>query len=170
MNKKSRIEQSKAYQDDKYIKAWLVGLSERTRLNYLEGFADWYAFIGMTPTQMIEKRLKDTSSDSMADRMYFEQKFRAYKAHLENRGTLSPIAIKSQLIPVASFFGRNGLKLNLKRGDWESNQEGQKVKTAKLKLEKDDIKAMYPSQPLPFFGLLLSTLLKNLKRNMMNNN
>ncbi len=142
MNKKSRIEQSKAYQDDKYIKAWLVGLSERTRLNYLEGYADWYAFIGMTPTQMIEKRLKDTSSDSMADRMYFEQKFRAYKAHLENRGTLSPAAVKSQLIPVASFFSRNGLPLSLKRGDWESNQI-QKVKTAKLKLEKDDIKSMY---------------------------
>jgi hypothetical protein len=40
MNKKSRIEQAKAYQDDKYIQSWLVGLSERTRLNYLEGFAE----------------------------------------------------------------------------------------------------------------------------------
>jgi hypothetical protein len=142
MVKKSRIEQSKAYQDDKYIKSWLVGLSERTRLNYIEGFADWYTFMNMTPTQMIEKRLKDTSSDSMADRMFFEQKFRACKQHLEDSGTLSPIAIKSQLIPVASFFSRNGLKLQLKRGDWESNQV-QKVKTAKLKLEKEDIKSMY---------------------------
>jgi hypothetical protein len=113
MDKKSRLEKSKEYQGDKYIKSWLVGLSERTQLNYLEGFADWHSFMGMTPTQMIEKRLKDTRSDNMAERMFFEQKFREYKIHLEARGTLSPIAVKSQLIPVASFFSRNGLKLNL---------------------------------------------------------
>ena len=104
MSNKSRIEQAKAYQDDKYTKSWLVGLSERTRLNYLEGFADFFAFMNMTTTQMIEKRLKDTRSDSMAERMYFEQKFREYKLHFENRGNLSPAAVKSQLIPVASFF------------------------------------------------------------------
>lgn len=104
MDKKSRLEKSKAYQDDKYVKSWLVGLSERTKLNYLEGFADWYAFMGMTPTQMIEKRLRDTKSDSIAERMFFEQKFREYKKHLEDLGTLSPIAVKTQLIPVASFF------------------------------------------------------------------
>jgi hypothetical protein len=142
MGKKSRLEKSKAYQDDKYIQSWLVGLSERTRLNYMEGFVDFYAFMNMTPTQMIEKRLKDTRSDSMAERMYFEQKFREYKLHLENHGNLSPAAVKSQLIPVASFFSRNGLQLSLKRGDWESNQI-QKVKTGKQKLEKEDIKAMY---------------------------
>jgi hypothetical protein len=142
MDKKSRMEKSKAYRDDKYIKSWLVGLSERTQANYLEEFSEWYAFMGMTPTQMIEKRLKDTRSDNLAERMFFEQKFREYKQHLEDFGTLSPIAIRTQLTPVASFFSRNGLKLNLKRGDWESNKV-QIVKTARLKLEKEDIKAMY---------------------------
>jgi len=142
MDKISRMEKSKAYRNDKYVKSWLVGLSERTQANYLEGFSDWYSFIGMTPTEMIEKRLNDTRSDNMAERMFFEQKFRAYKKHLEDLGTLSPIAIRTQLTPVASFFSRNGLKLNLKRGDWESNKV-QKVKTARLKLEKEDVKAMY---------------------------
>jgi integrase len=142
MDKTSRIEKSKAYRNDKYVKSWLVGLKERTQINYLEGFADWYAFMGMTPTQMIEKRLKDTRSDNMAERMFFEQKFREYKQHLEDLGTLSAIAVKTQLIPVASFFSRNGLPLNLKRGDWESNQV-QKAKTTKLKITKEEIKAMY---------------------------
>jgi hypothetical protein len=53
MDKKSRLDKSKAYRDDKYIISWLAGLKERTRLNYLEGFAEWFAFMGMTPTQMI---------------------------------------------------------------------------------------------------------------------
>jgi hypothetical protein len=142
MDKTSRLEKSKAYQNDKYVRSWLVGLKERTQANYLEEFSEWYAFMGMTPTQMIEKRLRDTRSDNMAERMFFEQKFREYKQHLEDLGTLSPIAVKTQLIPVASFFSRNGLPLNLKRGDWESNQV-QKVKTSKLKIAKEEIKAMY---------------------------
>jgi hypothetical protein len=141
MDKLSKLKKSKEYENDKYIQSWLIGLKERTRQNYLEGFADWYEFIKMTPTQMIEKRLKDTRSADMTERMFFEHKFRDYKKHLEQLG-LKTISVKTQLIPVASFFGRNGLKLQLKRGDWESNQV-QQVQTSKLKLNKDDIKAMY---------------------------
>ena len=97
MDKKSRLEKSKEYQNDKYIQSWLKGLSERTQINYLEGFADWYSFMGMTPTQMFEKRLKDTASTNQEDRMFFEHKFREYKKHIEQLG-IKAISVKSLLI------------------------------------------------------------------------
>lgn len=132
----------KPYENDKYVKLWLKGLSQRTKENYLADFADWLAFIGMTPTQQIEKRLKDTNSNNIGDRLFFEHKFRAYRESLEKRGNLKPQAIKTMLIAPASFFSRNGFKLNLKRGDWNASQV-QQVKTARSKLTKEDVKAMY---------------------------
>ena len=47
----------RAYEKDKYFKKWLVGLSERTKENYRTHFQAWFDFIGMTPTEQIEKRL-----------------------------------------------------------------------------------------------------------------
>ena len=132
----------KPYLDDPYVESWLKGLSQRTRENYVADFASWLDFIKMTPTEQIEKRLKDTASTNIADRMYFEHKFIDYREHLEKRGNLKAIAIKTMLIPVASFFSRNGFRLHLKRGDWEADVV-QEVKTARSKLTKEDIKAMY---------------------------
>jgi hypothetical protein len=66
MDKKSRMEKSKAYRNDKYVKSWLVGLSERTQANYLEEFSEWYAFMGITPTQMIENTPMSCSTISFA--------------------------------------------------------------------------------------------------------
>jgi hypothetical protein len=132
----------KPYLKDPYVVSWLKGLSQRTRENYIPDFASWLAFIKMTPTEQIEKRLKDTASTNIADRMYFEHKFIDYREHLEKRGNLKAIAIKTMLIPVASFFSRNGFRLQLKRGDWEADVV-QEVKTARSKWTKEDIKAMY---------------------------
>ena len=141
MNKVSK-KSVKPYLNDKYVKKWLTGLSQRTKENYTANFASWLAFIKMTPTEQIDKRLKDTSSTNMMERAFFEDKFVQYREHLEQRGNLKAAAIKSMLIPVASFFSRNNLPLKLKRGDWESNQV-QEVKTARSKLTKEDIKSMY---------------------------
>jgi len=132
----------KPYGEDKYIKLWLNGLAQRTQQNYFEQFAEWYSFTGMMPTEQIEKRMKDLRSDSITERLFFEQKFREYKVHLETRGDLSAVTIKTMLIPVSSFFSRNGLPLALKRGDWEPNTV-QKAKTTRLKVTKEEIKSMY---------------------------
>ena len=97
MDKQSRLDKAQEYQDDKYVKSCLAGLSERTQTNYLEGFAEWYAFMGMTPTQMYEKRLRDTVSANQEDRVFFEHKFREYKKHIEQLG-IKAISVKSLLI------------------------------------------------------------------------
>jgi integrase len=107
----------------------------------------------MTPKEIIEKRLKDTASNNLTERTFFENKFREYKEDLEQSGKLSASSITTLLTHVASFFSRNSLPLNLKRGDWKSTLET-KVKH-RFKLSLDDVKAMYAHANLRDRALML---------------
>jgi len=138
---------------NKYVENWLTGLSERTKENYLREFPKWENFVKMSPTEQIEKRLKDLTSEDLTERTFFEQKFRAFKEYLEKEGKLSALSIKTQLRTVASFFSRNGLPLALKRGDWESTLETKVIH--RFKLSRDDVRAMYAHANLRDRGLLL---------------
>ena len=129
---------------DKFFKTWLVGLKERTKQNYADEIWGWIVFVNMTPTQQIQKRMHGltlTTTD-LSERTYFENKFRAYKEMLEQKGNLKAGAITTLLIPVASFFSRNGLPfLALKRGDWKTNLEQEVI--PKTKTTKETVKSMY---------------------------
>lgn len=138
---------------EKYIETWLNGLSERTKKNYLREFPTWLEFIKMSPTEQIEKRASDLASKNLTKRTFFENKFRAYKEHLEKNTTLKASSIKTMLRTVASFFGRNGLPLALKRGDWESTKKTEV--THRFKLSKQDVKQMYAHASLRDRSLLL---------------
>jgi hypothetical protein len=131
----------KPYEKDEYFKKWLVGLSPRTKENYSNEFHDWYIFIGMTPTEQIKKRMHDLTTENLSERLFFENKFRAYKEYLEKRGGRKPLSVKTMLRTVASFFSRNGLPLNLKRGDWESTLEQPVIQ--RWKITKEEVRAMY---------------------------
>jgi hypothetical protein len=61
---KKRIE--KPYEQDRFFKKWLVGLSERTKENYTNEFNEWFVFIGMTPTEQIQKRMHDLTTQDIA--------------------------------------------------------------------------------------------------------
>jgi hypothetical protein len=141
-------------QKDQYVKQWLNGLSERTKENYLAEILKWNSFIAMTPEQQITKRIADLTSQNLAERQFFEQKFREYKALLENLGKLSSLSIKTQLRTVASFFGRTVGKLQLRRGDWNSTLTTRIQNKLSLKLE--DIKKMYAHANLRDRVLLLT--------------
>jgi hypothetical protein len=142
------------FKEDKFYKRWMNGLKKRTKENYSAGFQNWLVFIGMTPTEQIQKRMHDLTTTDITERQFFEDKFREFKTYLENKSDQKAISVKTQLIPVASFFSRNGLRLQLKRGDWESNQT-QEVKQ-RLKLSRDDVRAMYLHANLRDRGLLLT--------------
>jgi integrase len=107
----------------------------------------------MNAKQQIEKRLKDLTSGDLTERTFFEQKFRTYKEHLEKKGNLSAISIRTMLTVVASFFSRNGLTLNLKRGDWQSTLETKVLHRFKLSL--DDVKKLYAHANLRDKALML---------------
>lgn len=126
---------------DEYVKQWLMGLSERTKNNYLFQFRLWVNFVNLTPTEQIKKRIEDLTSKDLMERHFFENKFRAYKEQMESEGKMTAISIKTSLICVASFFGRTVGKLDLKRGDWNSTLST-RIKN-KLELKLDDVKSMY---------------------------
>ena len=128
--------------NDTYIKRWLSGLSKGTKKTYPKLLEDWLTFIGMTPTEQINKRMHDLISTEITERTFFEDKWRQYKESLENSGTNSDSKVHDRIKAVSSFFTRNSLPLALKKGDWNSTQK-QEVITPKLKLNLDDIKRMY---------------------------
>lgn len=145
---------NKPYEQDEFFKKWLVGLSDRTKENYTNEIHGWITFVDKSPTQQIKKRMHDLTTQNITERTFFEDKFRAYKEYPEKKGDLKPSAVKTLLIPVASFFSRNGLPLQLKRGDWESTQVQEIVQ--KTKTTKEDVKAMYSHGNTRDRALLLS--------------
>ena len=94
----------KAYEQDEFFKKWLVGLSERTKENYSNGIRGWIAFIELSPTEQIKKRMRDLTSQDLTERLFFEGKFLAYKEHLEQNSNLKPIAVKRCLFPLRASF------------------------------------------------------------------
>jgi len=143
----------RSYEQDEFFKKWLVGLSERTKENYSKEIHGWILFVDMTPTEQIKKRMHDLTTEDINERTFFENKFREYKEFLEKQGKLSALSIKTMLRTVASFFGRNSLPLNLKRGDWESTLETSVLQ--RWKINKEDVKAMYGHASLSSRCLLL---------------
>ncbi|MEM3377533.1 MAG: tyrosine-type recombinase/integrase [Candidatus Bathyarchaeia archaeon] len=141
------------YEQDEYFKKWLIGLSPKTKKNYTQDYHEWHAFIGMTPTEQIKKRMQDLTTQDLTQRLFFEDKFRAYKEYLEQKGNLKHATVRSKLRTVASFFGRNGLPLALKRGDWEPTQQQPIIQ--RWKLTREEVKAMYAHANLRDRALLL---------------
>ena len=140
-------------ENDSYVQRWLTGLSDRTKDNYLQRIPLWVSFVQLSPTQQIEKRLKDLTSQNLIERTFFENKFREFKETLENKGNLNAKSVTTMLTAVASFFGRNDLRLNLKRGDWKSTQETEVIQ--RWKVTQDDVKRMYAHANLRDKCLLL---------------
>ena len=139
-------------ENDAFIKRMLTGLSARTKENYLRRLPMWNAFIKMSPTEQIEKRLQNLTSQDLIERTYFENKFREYKELLEKQYT-EHATVTTMLTAVASFFGRNDLRLALKRGDWKSTLETKVIQ--RWKITQDDVKRMYAHANLRDKCLLL---------------
>ena len=128
--------------NDTYIKRWLTGLAKKTKHGYPSLFQDWLTFIGLSPTEQINKRMHDYTSQDITERCFFEDKWKAYKEYMESTGTHKDKWIHDRLKVVSSFFNRNNLPLALEHGAWKSTQK-QEVIEKKEKLNLDDIKRMY---------------------------
>src|SRR3990170_2672780 len=143
----------KPYEQDEFFKKWLVGLSPRTKENYTTEYHEWHVFVDMTPTEQIKKRMHDLTTEDLTQRLFFENKFREFKEYLEKRGNLKPSSVTTMLRTVASFFSRNGLRLSLKRGDWQSTQEQSVIQ--RWKITKEEVKTLYAHGNLRDRALLL---------------
>jgi len=139
--------------NDKYVKRWLNGLKPRTKQNYIDDFPEFLNFIGMTPKEIINKRMHDLTTEDISERQFFEDKWREFKECLETKDNVRGSSITTKLTPIASFFSRNGLRLNLHHGDWKANVTQEPLKKWKMALE--DVKAMYTHANLRDKALLL---------------
>lgn len=143
----------RSYEKDQYVQTWIKGLSDRTKENYLNEFRAWLDFCKMSPSEQIQKRVKDLTTQDLTERLYFENQFRGFKEFLEKQGKYKPDTVKTLLRTVASFFSRNGLPLALKTGDWASTQTQQV--TTRIKLTKENVKSLYAHGNLRDRALLL---------------
>lgn len=140
MSKGRPVVKDYSWMEDKYAKSWLAGLAAKSQSNYKKQFGEALEFMKMSPTEMIEKRIRDLTSQDLSERQFFELKFREFKAQLEEtKATHS--SVLAYLKCYASFFARNGVKLNLRRGDWMSTKPQKVIKHYTPTLE--EIKRLY---------------------------
>ena len=103
--------------NDQYVKEWFIGLSDASKDNYTKEFPKWLDFVKMTPTEQIERRLKDLRSDNPRERAFFERRVIEFKSVLVEHGYSKNTIEKNYLRTVQSFFSRNRLPLKFKRGE-----------------------------------------------------
>jgi integrase len=128
--------------NDTYVKRWLMGLAKKTKHGYPSLLQDWLTFIGLSPTEQINKRMHDLTSQDITERCFFEDKWKAYVCPCFPSFLYKDKWIHDRLKVVSSFFNRNNLPLALEHGAWKSTQK-QEVIEKKEKLNLDDVKRMY---------------------------
>lgn len=108
--------ENKEWLNDQYVITWFNGKAEKTIKNYKSFYPEWLEFIGMTPTEQIEKRLKDLISQDKPTKEYFEGKLVEWKVELLKQFD-SESSIRARLTTVRSFFSSNRLELHLSKND-----------------------------------------------------
>lgn len=111
---KVHIEQE--WEKDDYVKEWLKKVGERTRKNYIERYPKWLNFIGMTPKEQFEKRIKDLQSTNPKVRGFFEDKTVDFKNLLVTQ-KFKASSVQCTLTPVLSFFKHQRVGLKFARGE-----------------------------------------------------
>jgi len=107
---------------DKTVQKWFSEIGERTKDNVIQPFSEWLKFIGLTPTEQIEKRIQDLQSPNPQTRRFFEDKLIEWKNTLvkevdeEGKRKYVVSAIKSKVQRVMSFFSHNNVRLMFARG------------------------------------------------------
>src|SRR3990170_7704785 len=104
------------WEKEPYVIEWLNKVSERTQKNYRERFPKWLTFVGMTPTEQIQRRFKDLQSQNPKERGFFEDKTVEFKNALITQN-LRPSSVTCTLTPVMSFFSAHRVPLRFKRGE-----------------------------------------------------
>ncbi|MCW3995733.1 MAG: site-specific integrase [Candidatus Bathyarchaeota archaeon] len=105
---------NKEWLSDPYVTEWLSKVGDRTQQNYKERFPKWLAFIGMTPTEQFQKRIKDLQSTNPKERGFFEDKVVEFKNALIAQN-FKASTIQCTLTPVLSFFSAHRVPLRFKR-------------------------------------------------------
>lgn len=115
-------ESNNAWQQDKWVIHWMSKLGEGSRKGYRKDFKKWLNFIGLTPTEQIEKRFKDTqiqatTPEQLKARRYFESKLIELTKILEKEYRES--SVRGIQRTVQSFFKHSGSPLVFEASELE---------------------------------------------------
>lgn len=159
--KEIRDKKREKWKKDKYVVKWFSEISERTKENALEPFDKWLDFIEMSPSEQIEKRIKDLQSANPQVRTFFESKLIQWKNDLvketdkEGKRRYSRATIRSRLQRIQSFFSHNTLGLRFARNQLSvepSQREKVKIKWIPSNVE---VRMMYKHSDVRDRALLL---------------
>jgi len=106
----------KDWLNDPYVQKWLNKKSKKTQKNYVSFYPSWLAFVKMSPTKQIERRVTDLQSSDLRERNFFEDKVIEYKNFLQTQFD-NETTVKAYLTTVRSFFSSNRLPLSFGRGE-----------------------------------------------------
>lgn len=135
--------------EDKYVKNWFEQIgNENTQDNYEKAFPKFLGFVKVSPTEIIQTRLKHLTSTNISKRQHWEQELIKYMHSLEQEG-LKSTTIHSYLVSVQSFFSRNGVKLQFARGQLKPDRTEEEKTRRKWVLKNEEIRKLYRHAKTP---------------------
>jgi hypothetical protein len=108
-----KVHEVQEWEKDPFAIEWLKKVGERTQKNYKERYPKWLAFIGMTPAEQFQKRVKDLQSTNPRVRGFFEDKVVEFKNALVAQNYKAS-TVQCTLTPVLSFFSAHRVPLRFK--------------------------------------------------------
>lgn len=156
LSKKGRpIKETPEWVRDKAIQHWTkTNLGKTSAKSYIGRIQKWMDFIQMTPTEQIEKRIKDLQSNNLKVRNFFENKVIEYKNRLETQSYKSA-TIHNMLVPIQSFFSAHRVTLNFRRGELTPKASKKEKIIKKFVPSNEEIRAMYSVADVRERALLL---------------
>lgn len=141
---------------DEYAKKWLNSLGERTQKSAIKQFHHFQQFVDLTPTEMIQKRMKDLQSNNPQIRSYFETKVIEFLDSFE-ANKYTPMTLMTKVSRIMSFFSFHRVRLQFRRGEVQrvvqKNREGRVVQ--KWLLTNEEARLVYGVSDTRNRGLFL---------------
>ena len=100
--------------DDQAYQDWIAKFQDQKK--YRRNFANWVNWIGLTPSEQIEKRKEDLKNEDMQVKRYFEEKLKEYGKEIMQQGITRKTGLQ-YLIAVRSFFSHNYMPLVFARNE-----------------------------------------------------
>lgn len=147
------------WKDDVSLQSGWQRLESEPKKN-AERFPKWLAFIGMTPTEQIQKRFKDLQSQNPKERGFFEDKVVDFKNALVTQD-FKPASIHCIITPMQSFFSAHRVGLRFKRGELDVDARAEDKVVKEWISDNGQVKQIYQHgsfQTLYFSGKTVNPL------------
>ena len=102
------------WEKDAYAKQWMDRLNKNSLKPYKSTFNQWMNFIQLSPTEQVQKRIKDLQNDNPKIRGFFEDKVKEYMDMLVTQG-YKQNSVRNAITSIRSFFAHHRVQLTFGR-------------------------------------------------------